>query len=196
MAWCLIKHRNNFTLYLFTFSLYFWKWWNIMPANLQFCIFEMVRSPTNRFLQYPACSIFAVPLNWNNNQSMLKIRSKEFGYLGILELYYELPASNCSSTWPLFQFQKPTSLSKTWSCNFARKHCIGNVLNSLTSTIQAWELLRWKKRWGCLMRSRDARYGDKSPKSPEIGTSSIDWAQQSRFYLTTGTESSLRNVVF
>jgi hypothetical protein len=32
--------------------------------------------------------------------------------------------------------------------------------------------------------------------SPEIGTSSIDWAQKSRFYLKTGTESSLRNVVF
>jgi hypothetical protein len=31
---------------------------------------------------------------------------------------------------------------------------------------------------------------------PEIGTSSIDWALQSRFYLKTGTESSLRNVVF
>jgi hypothetical protein len=30
----------------------------------------------------------------------------------------------------------------------------------------------------------------------EIKTSSIDWAQQSRFYLKTGTESSLRNVVF
>jgi hypothetical protein len=29
---------------------------------------------------------------------------------------------------------------------------------------------------------------------PEIGTSSIDWAQQSRFYLKTETESSLRNV--
>jgi hypothetical protein len=31
---------------------------------------------------------------------------------------------------------------------------------------------------------------------PEIGTSSIDWAQLSRFYLKTETESSLRNVVF
>jgi hypothetical protein len=30
---------------------------------------------------------------------------------------------------------------------------------------------------------------------PEIGTSSIDWAQLSRFYLKTETESSLRNVV-
>jgi hypothetical protein len=30
---------------------------------------------------------------------------------------------------------------------------------------------------------------------PEIGTSSIDWAQQSRFYLKTETEASLRNVV-
>jgi hypothetical protein len=29
-----------------------------------------------------------------------------------------------------------------------------------------------------------------------IGTSSIDWAQLSRFYLKTETESSLRNVVF
>jgi hypothetical protein len=33
-------------------------------------------------------------------------------------------------------------------------------------------------------------------KGPEIGTSSIDWAQLSRFYLKTETESSLRNVVF
>jgi hypothetical protein len=32
--------------------------------------------------------------------------------------------------------------------------------------------------------------------SPEIGTSSIDWAQMSRFYLKTERESSLRNVVF
>jgi hypothetical protein len=32
--------------------------------------------------------------------------------------------------------------------------------------------------------------------SPEIGTSSIDWTQLSRFYLKTETESSLRNVVF
>jgi hypothetical protein len=31
---------------------------------------------------------------------------------------------------------------------------------------------------------------------PEIGTSCIDWAQLSRFYLKTETESSLRNVVF
>jgi hypothetical protein len=31
---------------------------------------------------------------------------------------------------------------------------------------------------------------------PEIGTSSIDWAQLSKFYLKTETESSLRNVVF
>jgi hypothetical protein len=29
-----------------------------------------------------------------------------------------------------------------------------------------------------------------------IGTSSIDWAQLSRFYLKTQTEYSLRNVVF
>jgi hypothetical protein len=29
----------------------------------------------------------------------------------------------------------------------------------------------------------------------EIGTSSIDWAQLSRFYLKTETESSLRNAV-
>jgi hypothetical protein len=32
-------------------------------------------------------------------------------------------------------------------------------------------------------------------KSPEIGTSSMDWAQLSRFYLKTETESSLRNVM-
>jgi hypothetical protein len=32
--------------------------------------------------------------------------------------------------------------------------------------------------------------------TPEIVTSSIDWAQMSRFYLKTDTESSLRNVVF
>jgi hypothetical protein len=31
---------------------------------------------------------------------------------------------------------------------------------------------------------------------PEIGTSSIDWAQKSRFFLRTETDSSLRNVVF
>jgi hypothetical protein len=31
---------------------------------------------------------------------------------------------------------------------------------------------------------------------PEIGTSSIDWAQLSRFYLQTETEFSLRNIVF
>jgi hypothetical protein len=31
---------------------------------------------------------------------------------------------------------------------------------------------------------------------PEIGTSFIDWAQLSRFYLKTETECSLRNVVF
>jgi hypothetical protein len=33
-------------------------------------------------------------------------------------------------------------------------------------------------------------------RCPEIGTSSIDWAQLSRFYLKTETESSLGNVVF
>jgi hypothetical protein len=31
---------------------------------------------------------------------------------------------------------------------------------------------------------------------PEIGTSSIDWTQLSRFYLKTETESSLQNAVF
>jgi hypothetical protein len=31
---------------------------------------------------------------------------------------------------------------------------------------------------------------------PEIGTSSIDWAQLSRFFLKTETESGLRNVMF
>jgi hypothetical protein len=30
---------------------------------------------------------------------------------------------------------------------------------------------------------------------PEMGTSSVDWAQLSRFYLKTETESSLQNVV-
>jgi hypothetical protein len=30
----------------------------------------------------------------------------------------------------------------------------------------------------------------------KLGTSSIDWAQLSRFYLKMETESSLRNVVF
>jgi hypothetical protein len=30
---------------------------------------------------------------------------------------------------------------------------------------------------------------------PEIGTSAMDWVQQSRFYLKTEAESSLRNVV-
>jgi hypothetical protein len=33
-------------------------------------------------------------------------------------------------------------------------------------------------------------------RCPEIGTSCIDWAQLSRFYLKTETESSLGNVVF
>jgi hypothetical protein len=33
-------------------------------------------------------------------------------------------------------------------------------------------------------------------RCPEIGTSSVDWVQLSRFYLKTETESSLRNVVF
>jgi hypothetical protein len=33
-------------------------------------------------------------------------------------------------------------------------------------------------------------------RRPEVGTSSIDWVQQSRFYLKTETETSLRNVVF
>jgi hypothetical protein len=33
-------------------------------------------------------------------------------------------------------------------------------------------------------------------RCPEIGTSSVDWAQLIRFYLKTETESSLRNVVF
>jgi hypothetical protein len=32
-------------------------------------------------------------------------------------------------------------------------------------------------------------------RCPEIGTSSIDWAQLCRFYLKTETESSLRNAV-
>jgi hypothetical protein len=44
------------------------------------------------------------------------------------------------------------------------------------------------------------RFGDwiLSPSSGETysGTSSVDWAQMSRFYLKTETESSLRNVVF
>jgi hypothetical protein len=31
---------------------------------------------------------------------------------------------------------------------------------------------------------------------PEIGSSSIDWFQLSRFYLKTETEPSIRNVVF
>jgi hypothetical protein len=35
-----------------------------------------------------------------------------------------------------------------------------------------------------------------SVSGPEIGTSSIDWAQLSRFYLKTETGCSLRNVVF
>jgi hypothetical protein len=33
-------------------------------------------------------------------------------------------------------------------------------------------------------------------RCPEIGTSSIDWVQLSRFHLKTETESSLRNAVF
>jgi hypothetical protein len=33
-------------------------------------------------------------------------------------------------------------------------------------------------------------------RDPEIGTSSIDWAQLSRFHLRTETESSLRTAVF
>jgi hypothetical protein len=33
-------------------------------------------------------------------------------------------------------------------------------------------------------------------RCPEIGTSSIDWVQLSRFYLKTETESGLRNAVF
>jgi hypothetical protein len=32
--------------------------------------------------------------------------------------------------------------------------------------------------------------------SPEIGTSSIDWTQLSRFYLKTETELSITNFVF
>jgi hypothetical protein len=35
-----------------------------------------------------------------------------------------------------------------------------------------------------------------SYRCPEIGTSSIDWTQLSKFYLKKDTESSLRNVVF
>jgi hypothetical protein len=33
-------------------------------------------------------------------------------------------------------------------------------------------------------------------RRPEIGSSSIDWTQLSRFYLKTETESSIRNTVF
>jgi hypothetical protein len=33
-------------------------------------------------------------------------------------------------------------------------------------------------------------------RCPEMGTSSIDWAQLSRFYLKTETESNLRSAVF
>jgi hypothetical protein len=33
-------------------------------------------------------------------------------------------------------------------------------------------------------------------KKPEIGTSTIDWAQMTRFHLKKETESSLRNIVW
>jgi hypothetical protein len=33
-------------------------------------------------------------------------------------------------------------------------------------------------------------------RCPEIGSTSLDWAQLSRFYMKTETESSLRNVMF
>jgi hypothetical protein len=36
---------------------------------------------------------------------------------------------------------------------------------------------------------------DLRTKDREIGTNSIDWAQLSRFYLKTETESSIRNAV-
>jgi hypothetical protein len=38
--------------------------------------------------------------------------------------------------------------------------------------------------------------GPPPPKSPELGTNSIDWAQLISFYLKTETECSLRNAVF
>jgi hypothetical protein len=57
-------------------------------------------------------------------------------------------------------------------------------------------LLKHTSFWTLAMsqfRLKTRRFGD---WSPEIATSSIDWAQQSRFYLRTETDSSLRNVVF
>jgi hypothetical protein len=45
------------------------------------------------------------------------------------------------------------------------------------------------------MQKHRPLYITKHNVSPAIGTSSIDWAQLSRFYLKTETDSSLRNVV-
>jgi hypothetical protein len=55
-------------------------------------------------------------------------------------------------------------------------------------------ILFLSKTLSCLY-FKTQRFGDWI-LSPEIGTSSINWAQMSEFYLKTETESSLRNVVF
>jgi hypothetical protein len=70
------------------------------------------------------------------------------------------------------------------SCVSCLSHLIllvcGNLQESYTSILQICSSLSKKlKIFG-----------------PEIGTSSIDWTQLSRFFLKTETEFSLRNVVF
>jgi hypothetical protein len=49
----------------------------------------------------------------------------------------------------------------------------------------------------CLrLHVKPTQLGSIDRAGPEIGTSSVDWAQLNRFYMKTETESSLRNVVF
>jgi hypothetical protein len=72
-----------------------------------------------------------------------------------------------------------------------------NITSSCTQILRFWTLsivLSLSKTQPCLF-FKTQRFGDWI-MSPEIGTSSIDWTQLSRFYLKTETESSLRNVAF
>jgi hypothetical protein len=108
---------------------------------------------------------------------------------------------------------------KTPSCLFFKTQCFGHWILSLeigTGSIDWAQLSRFylKTETECSLRNVVLKNKEDDVladdlccawlvypiwywcRCPEIGTTSIEWTQLTRFYLNTETESSTRNVVF
>jgi hypothetical protein len=135
---------------------------------------------------------------------------RESAHISLIDHPISKPSLDISPIWTPF-ITAEVKIYNSVQCRLSGKSCVFFLYLTENLSSQWWLLFWWFSRarphtrvWFFIilmfcLSSRSAWllypiccwY-----RCPEIGTSSIDWVQLSRFYLKTEIESSLRNVVF